>query len=58
MSYIYQKQQISMFGTKKDKNCRFSVVPEDDDEVRPEKYEAKIVYKDMKEEDLIKSENI
>ena len=47
-----------MFGTKKHKNCRFSVVPEDDDEVRPEKYEAKIVYKDIKEEDLIKSENI
>ena len=58
LSYIYQKQQNSMFGTIKDRNSRFSVVPEDEDEDGPEKYEVKIYYKDIKEEDIIKSENI
>ena len=57
-SFIYQKQQNLMFGSFKARNSRFSVVPEEDDEDGPEKYEVKIYYKDIKEEDVIKSENI
>lgn len=58
MSYIYQKQQDLMFGSCKERNSRFSVVPEESDEDGPEKYEVKIYYKDIKEKDVIKSENI
>ena len=58
LSWIYQKQQNLMFGSFKARNSRFSVVPEEDDEDGPEKYEVKIYYKDIKEEDVIKSENI
>ena len=58
MSHIYQKQQTLMFGSFKARNSRFSVVPEEDDEDGPEKYEVKIFYKDIKEENSIKSENI
>ena len=58
MSWIYQKQQNLMFGSFKARNSRFSVVPEEEDEDGPEKYEVKIYYKDIKEENTIKSENI
>ena len=58
LSWIYQKQQNLMFGSFKARNSRFSVVPEEDDEDGPEKYEVKIYYKDIKDENLVKSENI
>lgn len=58
LSWIYQKQQNLMFGSFKARNSRFSVVPEEDDEDGPEKYEVKIYYKDIKGENLVKSENI
>ena len=57
-TWIYQKQQNLIFGSFKGRNSRFSVVPEEDDEDGPEKFEVKIFYKDIKEEDVIKSENI
>ena len=57
-SYIYHKQQNLMFDSFEGGRGRFSVVPEDEDEDGPEKYEVKIYYKDIKEEDVIKSENI
>jgi hypothetical protein len=52
-SFLYQKKQNLMFGSFKARNSRFSVVPEEDDEDGPEKYEVKIYYKDIKEEDVI-----
>ena len=57
-SHIYHKQQNLMFDSFEGGGGRFSVVPEDEDEDGPEKYEVKIYYKDIKEEDVIKSENI
>ena len=58
MRWIYQKQQNLMFGSFIERNSRFSVVPEEEDEDGPEKYEVKIYYKDIKEENTIKSENL
>jgi len=57
-TWIYQKQQNLMFGSFKERNSKFSVVPEDDDEDGPEKFEVKIFYKDFLENNTIKSENI
>jgi len=58
LCWLYQKQQNLMFGSFKERNSRFSVVPEEDDEDGPDKYEIKIYYKDIKEENAIKSEDI
>lgn len=55
---LYQKKQNLRLDSFKRRNSQFSVVPEEDDEEGPEKYEVKIYYKDIKEEEVIKSENI
>ena len=57
-TWVYKKQQNIMFGSFKGRNSRFSVVPEEDDEDGPEKYEVKIFYKDIKEENVFKSQNL
>ena len=57
-TWIYQKQQNLMFGSFKERNSKFSVVPEEDDEDGSEKFEVKIFYKDFLEKTAIKSENI